>query len=280
MKHAIPTDWDNETFCRFAICWPDSVQWRALLRGLVTEPARGFFWDEKTGSIIGVLGQFRQTMDHNIELPEVFMACNDTNIADALQAIAQAIVTASANTAAAAEATASALTRIAITTGGCCENRGSGGQGQTAPPYNPITPGNPSIDPPPDGFEDWPQYDANKCAVATDILTVLRQDISRMSTINFIGLTLSELTPIVLALLLTPIPGDEIIVLCGAIVAVLALGAQMLDAVGDFLQEYQQDLVCALYSSGNAAEAEQNFENKFSELWLSLIHISEPTRPY
>ena len=32
-----------------SICWPDSLLWRVLLRGLVTEPARGFFWDERTG---------------------------------------------------------------------------------------------------------------------------------------------------------------------------------------------------------------------------------------
>ncbi|MCK6627828.1 MAG: hypothetical protein L6R45_21960 [Anaerolineae bacterium] len=79
MKHAIPTDWDGQTFCRFAICWPDSPLWRALLRGLVTEPARGFFWDEKTGYIKGVLADFRQTMDYNLQLECVIMSCGDAS---------------------------------------------------------------------------------------------------------------------------------------------------------------------------------------------------------
>ena len=84
MKHAIPDDWDG-TFCRFAICWPDSVLWRALLRGLVTEPARGFFWDEKTGSIKNILAEFRQTVDQNLDLECVIMTCKDaTELIEAL----------------------------------------------------------------------------------------------------------------------------------------------------------------------------------------------------
>lgn len=95
MKHSIPDDWDG-TFCRFAICWPDSTLWRALLRGLVTEPARGFFWDEETGWVKDVLADFRQTVDHNLDLECVIMTCRDaTELIEALNtnfsALTQAI---------------------------------------------------------------------------------------------------------------------------------------------------------------------------------------------
>ncbi len=91
----IPDDWDGLSFCRFAICWPDSPLWRVVLRGLVSEPARGFFWDERTGRVTDVLAGFRQTLDYNLELWEVIMACGESSAA--LNQIAAAIRLLAAN---------------------------------------------------------------------------------------------------------------------------------------------------------------------------------------
>jgi hypothetical protein len=38
----------------YLVCWPAGYEWAAILRGLVTAPARGRFWDGKTGNIIEV----------------------------------------------------------------------------------------------------------------------------------------------------------------------------------------------------------------------------------
>lgn len=54
MKIPIPNDWDGETWACVQIQWPDSPSWLALLRGLLSMPTRGRWWDERSGSIIGV----------------------------------------------------------------------------------------------------------------------------------------------------------------------------------------------------------------------------------
>lgn len=51
-QYPIPNDWDGETWGCVLIEWPDSEQWLGMLRGLVTSPVRGRFWDGATGSII------------------------------------------------------------------------------------------------------------------------------------------------------------------------------------------------------------------------------------
>lgn len=50
--YPIPNDWAGEDWECFIVEWPNSVQWIGLLRGLITTPVRGRFWDGETGSII------------------------------------------------------------------------------------------------------------------------------------------------------------------------------------------------------------------------------------
>lgn len=51
MPYLIPDDWDGETFQCVEIHWPDSPFWWSILRGVLTELARGRTWDESTGII-------------------------------------------------------------------------------------------------------------------------------------------------------------------------------------------------------------------------------------
>lgn len=51
-QYPIPNDWDGTTWGCILVEWPDSEQWLGMLRGLVTTPVRGRFWDGSTGSII------------------------------------------------------------------------------------------------------------------------------------------------------------------------------------------------------------------------------------
>lgn len=53
MKIPIPTDWNGDTFECYTIQWPNSPEWRSILRGLILSPARGRFWDERSGSVSG-----------------------------------------------------------------------------------------------------------------------------------------------------------------------------------------------------------------------------------
>lgn len=260
MKHAIPTDWDGETFCRFAICWPDSVLWRALLRGLVTEPARGFFWDEKTGSIIGVLSQFRQTLDHNLDLPEVFMACNDQNIAEALQAIATALASQSGG----ANATAIAQ----------CGGGGGGGLvSQTTYCFGggdvnvqthitlqdgtnwPVYGSEPIAELPPagfpDGYEDEAEYDADKCAKATKLADDWLASIRNFGNVNWSVGVIGAVAIIACLVGLITVPPAVIPLLLFALTANQGISA-LLIALSNELDTRRDDIICIFYEGDNA----------------------------
>lgn len=260
MKLPIPNDWNGTDFCRWAVCWPDSPQWKAALYGLVEMPMQGRFWDFSTGDFIQTREQFRPAYQHNFNLREVIMSCGDNG----LQEIAQAI-----------RALSIAMTAQATASASCC-GQGSVGQGQTPVPYNPIEEGDPDTDPPPDGFDTWEQFFANKCSVATDIVTTLQADIGRMTTINLVGITLVALIPVLIGLLLTPIPGDEIAVIAGVLLGVLALGGAMLDNISDTITAHFEELVCSLYNANSSASAETDFEEAFSTAWSTEGYDTTP----
>ena len=98
----IPDDWDGETWDCILVEWPDSVAWRGLLRGLVTTPARGRFWDGRTGTITDA-----QAIGREIEERNPIMSCQEivtqlTAIKVAIEGIdvsntAQAVATAEIN---------------------------------------------------------------------------------------------------------------------------------------------------------------------------------------
>lgn len=80
----IPDDWDGETYDCVLIDWPSSVQWFAILRGFVTTPLRGRFWDASTGSILAVQAIGREIAERN-----PIVSCQD--IVTALQGIQAAV---------------------------------------------------------------------------------------------------------------------------------------------------------------------------------------------
>lgn len=80
----IPDDWDGETWDCMLLAWPSSVQWYAILRGLLTTPGRGRFWDERSGSILAV-----QAIGREIEERNPVMSCEE--IVTVLQQIRNAI---------------------------------------------------------------------------------------------------------------------------------------------------------------------------------------------
>jgi len=259
MQLPIPDDWDGVSTCRWAVCWPDSPQWKAILYGLLESPNQGRFWDFRTGNFLSLRNDFRPVLDYNFKLKGVIMACDDSGLSEGLQAIAEAL-----QAMAAAQATAAAA--ATVNGGGCCDE-GSGGAGGSAPPLNPLEPGDPAVDPPPTGFPDWPAYDANRCAVATDIIDTLIGDIGRMRTLNLLGLILATLIPLLIGSILTPIPGDEIAVLGGIILLSLTLGSDMIATWLSTVVDGRDELICALYESGSAASAEAAVEAKFNEIW-------------
>lgn len=239
----IPDDWTGE-YCRYAVCWPNSEQWLAVLRGVLTLPARGRFWDEHTGNIVSAQNVIRETFDNNLHLEEVIMSCNDTGLAD----IAQALI----------------LLAQAQQRSGCCESVGSGGEGQTAPPFNPEQQGNPDTDPPPEGFEDWEDFFNQKCAVAWNIVEQLETDMGNMIIINLTGSTLSGLGSLIAITIVTPIPFDDIIAIAAFL---LSVGSTIVISTAlDIINSNEEVLACALYNGNSATSSRDLFMSEFNAL--------------
>lgn len=231
----IPSDWLGE-YCRYAVCWPKSDAWLAVLRGVLTLPARGRFWDEHTGSITEAQEVIRQTFDNNLHLEEVIMACNDTGLAQ----IASALMLLAQNQ--------------------CCgeggQGIGSGGAGSTEPALNPTLEGDPLTDEPPEGFETWEEFYHDKCAIAWDILEKLRHDIGEMAIMNIANMSLSGFGAIIAISFATPIPFDDIIAIAALLLAVA--WEIVLATTLSILNDNEEELVCELYngqSSGLCRDA-------------------------
>lgn len=101
----IPDDWDGQTWDCMVIEWPDSVAWRALLRGFVSTPARGRFWDGRTGNIKDI-----QQVGLEIERRNPIMSCEE--IVTVLQQIRNAIQQIEVSSESQAVATASVAANI------------------------------------------------------------------------------------------------------------------------------------------------------------------------
>jgi len=157
-----------------------------------------------------------------------------------------------------------------LSAGNCCDvSPGSAGAGRHSPPFDPTDITNPGQGDPPDGFDSWEQYYTNKCSVATDIVNTIYADLVRMKTINLIGMTIVSLTPILVGLLLDPIPGDEIVVIGGILLAVVAFGEGLLDSAADVIDNHKDEFICSLYEAPNAETATNDFVWLFSDSWTN-----------
>jgi len=241
----IPSDWTGE-YCCYAVEWPNSPQWLAVLRGVLALPAKGRFWDEHTGNIIEAQNVVKETYDNNLHLREVIMACNDPNlagIAAALTQIAQALNTQSQN---------------------CCDNSGSGGAGTVQPPFVETPETDPNVDPPPTGFETWEEFFAQKCAIAYDIINTLEQDLGNMAIINFGSISLSSLAALVTIVIATPVPFDDIIAVAGLLLTVAA--EVILTTALDIINTNEGDLICELYNGTDSSTSRSMFLSLFNSL--------------
>lgn len=87
-KTLIPDDWNGEDWRCVVLQWPNSGQWMAVLRALITSPMRGRFWDERTGSIVDTQVTGREIEQANIPLVD----CDGEEIPDANEGDGKEIV--------------------------------------------------------------------------------------------------------------------------------------------------------------------------------------------
>lgn len=79
MKTPIPESNEGEWQC-YQIYWPPGLEWLAILRGLLTMPMRGRYWDERTGSILAVQDIAWEIFNRNIALNSCAVPGQDTTI--------------------------------------------------------------------------------------------------------------------------------------------------------------------------------------------------------
>lgn len=258
MKMPIPDDWDGTSYCSFAVCWPDSLAWRALLRGFITLTARGRTWDERTGVITDIQQVGRNIDKLNRPLRRSIMSCEDGNqFLVGLQAVADAI-------------RYGAEKSCACSDGGTGSG-GSGGQSQPANPTDIIN----QTGPIPGDFDTWSEYLDYKCAQATRIVDDAIADVSIMGTLALLGATAGEIALALAPLLLTPVPFDEIIALAGILVLVVTSAEAILTDALAAIQAMREDLICQLYVSSNS----QNAQDRWVNLVVDYVAVNYPTQP-
>jgi len=239
LQGTIPSDWEGE-YCRYAVCWPKSPQWEAVLRGVLVLPSRGRFWDEHTGNIIEAQNVIRETYDNNLHLQEVIVACNDTS----LNQIASALRLIAANQ---------------CCEGGVPQNGGIQGtvtptSGITIPVYGSIPPATlPEGELPADFEGTLEEYLAARCQKAHQIVSGWVATLDNLSFINFAGSV--GLTGIVIGSIAAWIVLPEFLIpiLIGSAI-VLVLVRELLRDLAALVEDHRQEIVCWMltFESSNA----------------------------
>lgn len=253
MQMPMPDDWDHESFCRYAVCWPDSVKWKAILHGLLEQPGQGRFWDFKTGNFLDLRETFYPAYNYNFNLKGVIMACDDTGLLEIAEAIASVAV--AINNQATASVNASMQ---------CCDSKGSSGAGTTPEAIVDTPQGNPEEDPPPDGFDTWEDFLSNKCDRSLDFLRRTEASLDNLMTVIFVGTETALLIATVQILLSVAIPFTAIASLLGILAGVAA--NSVLSNALDILNSNEQELLCELYNGESPQSSQSAFMAKVDEL--------------
>lgn len=236
----IPGDWAGE-YCKFAVCWPNSPQWLAVLRGALSIPQEGRFWDEQSGQVTEAQGIVEETFDYNFRNWEVVMACGDSGIENALLAIATALQSAGTG-----GDCGGGDVRCFSTSNFQVQNIIDLGDGDRWPVYGSV-PG--AVLPEtgfPGGYTDLTAYDADKCAKATKLAIDFARTVRNFGEIEW-GLT-AVTAVAVLACLVGIITVPEVVLptLMWILLSGLSISAAC-TGLANWLDEHQSDVICALY---------------------------------
>lgn len=235
MAMPIPDDWDGESWNCWMIEWPSSTLWTAILCGFVTQPTRGRFWDASTGSVEAAQATGKEIENRN-ETEDWCMTC--------LSELAEAI---------------SSLGTSIRSGGGCVVAGQTGTVGAGGVSQEPSAFIDDGISTFPTGYPDRPEYEDYKCGMAEDARAKWESDISNAKILNLVGLTLSgvlfQLGAVGAVAFATPIPFDDLIVLAGAMLAIVALLVDLATALQQ-AQDYVNAFdLCIWYDASDVTEA-------------------------
>lgn len=277
MKMPIPTDWDGESCCRWCVYWPDSPEWKAVLYGLLEMPNQGRFWDFDTGHFLTLREQFRPFYDLNFELEDVIMACNDTGVADGLQAIATSLALLAQNN--------TSVSAVAQCGGNCTGGSGGsycfdGGNVNiqnyiSIPdfPYFPVFGSGPIPTLPPAGFPDGytnaDEYDADKCAKANKLTDDWIASVRNLGVIQWSSGVATAALIIGCLVGVVTVPPAAIPILLLFLTANQTITALFLELANE-MQAHRDDIVCGFYE-GDTVETVISLQADTLDSLISLI---------
>ncbi len=119
---------------------------------------------------------------------------------------------------------------------------------------------------PPFGFDDYPEYDAYKCAMAHLLVDWLREDMVYLQRLELAQFSAALLA----AAIMSPIPGDEVASLVGVLITIFVEGTidAVLDDIIDAVDSYGDELVCEFFLATNPSTAANGY-TAWKETYLS-----------
>lgn len=270
----IPEDWTGE-YCTFSVCWPNSPEWLGVLRGVLSIPQEGRFWDETTGNVKDTQNIIEKTFDYNFNNWEVIMACGDNGVATALLAIATALTNSN-----------SSATAIANCGGG----GGGGGtfvSNQTVSIQGFVTLNNgvqwpimgtqPIAKLPesgyPDGYNDLEAYDVDKCRKANKMADDFIQTLRNIALGNWVTGVIGAAVIIACLVGLITVPYVVVPTLLFALTANIGITAFITEFANQ-LESHKSEFVCILYE-GDTVEIIITQLAEFFDIVIALIEAPE-----
>lgn len=266
----IPGDWLGE-YCCYSVLWPVSEEWLAVLRGLLTLPAQGRYWDANTGNIVGAQSVILDTFDNNLHLTEVLMSCTD-DVATALQAIATAL------------ANQGGCSDVTVVGGGgavdvsCYANSNAGIQDYitlTDGTIWPIFGSQPIAELPesgyPEGYPNVEDYDTDKCRKATKIVDDFVDSLNNLGNISWGTGAIGVVAVLAAIVGLITVPPVAIPLLLFALTANVGITALVIELSNE-VEANREDLICLLYEGENV----QFILNSVSDFFDVIIAAIAP----
>ena len=252
MQIPVPNDWDKDDdgYVLLTACVPNSLLWIAAAKGSIYALLRGRTYDSATGNV-----KHAQAIGWDI-FESVNMICLDdiTRIAASLERMEQLVGQSVLDP----QVGVNDMTNYITQNCGCC--------GQPSPPTSGgITGGTPSPTTPaivsglPAGFTDEGEFLAYKCKVAHKIVDDMIADVQFIHQwADWTRTTVNTLSTVALAAgLLTPVVGDEVLILLFTIAAqIITTRAVWIDEALAALTNHRDSLICALYSTSDVQGAD------------------------
>jgi len=256
----IPSDWTGE-YCRYSVCWPNSVQWLAVLRGVLALPTYGRYWNEDTGNIRSAQNVILETLVYNMKNEEVIMSCGDGGLSE----IANAITMLAAKQCCGDAPPANGGVQVVVNVGG-----------QNVPVYGNeppavLQPG----DVPPGWVGTTNEYRISKCNLAKGIITGYIQSLRNLSQLLFVQTTLGTVAVIAALAGILVFPPFAIPALIAALVVLVGANAFVVSLANEVEADY--DLwVCALY----AGDSTETILDRIAELLDQAIARIPDVNPW